>query len=170
MFFLSNLKSYKIYKLLVLGMITIVIAISLPIDRVVAGYSSCRTVNPEFSDFKLNHCLRQGDSGAMISSLVENLREADYWHGTSTNNFTIEVERAVREFQRDYETIPGLSGRLVIDGVAGPATQFRLCSAIGKGCKPGDGWGCYTGSPRLVVSCLESYGGHAYSDIYPPQP
>ena len=100
----------------------------------------------------------------MIGSLVEDLRKAGYYRGRATRIFNADVERAVRQFQRDYETIPGsdFSSRLAIDGVAGPNTQVRLCQAVFRGCGPDAGVGCYTGSLRLVVSCLESYGGTPY--------
>ncbi|MDY7015690.1 MAG: peptidoglycan-binding domain-containing protein, partial [Cyanobacteriota bacterium] len=97
---------------LVLGVVTIGIVLAIPIAKVMAGYTQCRTINPESPDLK--HCLRRGDSGPMVGSLVEDLRQAGYWSGASTNNFTLEVERAVRRFQSDYETIPGLSGSLAI--------------------------------------------------------
>lgn len=132
----------------------------------IAGYTQCRNRSTESPD--LRYCLRRGDSGPMIRSLTEDLREAGYWRGNLTSQFTEEVEQAIMRFQRDYETIPesDWDTPLSIDGIVGPATQVRLCQAVGRGCGPDDPLGCYTGSPRLVIDCLESYGGEPYPEPF----
>jgi hypothetical protein len=104
-------------------------------------------------------CLRKGDSGAIIQSLVSDLRKAGYYNGKSTNRFNSEVESAVKAFQTDYQHIKNdTSGRhpdLDIDGIVGQETVMRLCQKVYRGCNADAD--CYSGSVRLLIPCYETY-------------
>jgi len=91
--------------------------------------------------------------------LVEDLREAGYYQGKSTNQFNLEVQQAVIKFQKDYRTIKGDEFKrvLTVDGIVGEDTLIRLCQAVGRGCGPDASIGCYMGSPILVGDCLDKY-------------
>jgi peptidoglycan hydrolase-like protein with peptidoglycan-binding domain len=124
-----------------------------------AGYSRCKTVTKEAPT---PYCFKQGDSGKLISILVEDLRKVGYYKGKPTTVFNSEVKKAVIKFQKDYRVItdngvPSPLPVLTADGIVGENTLIRLCQAIGKGCSPNDEWVCYTGSPVLVGRCLDKY-------------
>ena len=69
--------------------------------------------------------LQVGDRGAAVTSLQDNLRQAGYFHQNSTGVYASITADAVRRFQA--------SRGLVVDGVAGPATQQALRSQVSSG-------------------------------------
>jgi murein L,D-transpeptidase YcbB/YkuD len=89
---------------------------SLPIfAQSTNSYTRCRN-NPN------EYCLRRGDQGELVRGLIGQLICAgvyplDYPHNTEAV-FTEEVERAVKQFQRE--------GGLTVDGIAGPQTRDGL--------------------------------------------
>lgn len=64
------------------------------------------------------YCLRYGDRGAHVYSLIENLRCAGYYNLRNDSWFGSVTDKAVRRFQRDHGLTP--------DGIAGPRTKRRL--------------------------------------------
>ncbi len=124
-------------------------------DRAIAGYSQCKTNNQTNVS---PYCFKKGNSGSLIKTLVEDLRTAGYYQGKTTQIFNTKVEQSVKKFQQDYRQIKGSLGPVLkVDGVVGSDTLSRLCQAIGRGCNADADASCYTGSPRMVTSCLDKY-------------
>jgi hypothetical protein len=119
-------------------------------------YSRCRSVTREAPT---PYCFKRGDSGILIKVLVEDLREAGYYHGKTTTVFNTQVEQAVINFQKDYRIIRGhnFAPVLAVDGIVGENTLIRLCQAVGRGCTADADYACYMGSPVLVSDCLKKY-------------
>ena len=112
-----------------------------------AGYSKCQ------SNFDRNispYCFKRGDRGTQVQKVSELLREIGYYQGSATKQFNGNLEKAVITFQKDYRL-------QVSDGVVGNETLLHICKVRGKGCKPNDDPSCYTGSPRMVTSCLSDF-------------
>jgi hypothetical protein len=65
--------------------------------------------------------------------------------------------RANLKFQREYRLKSS-------DGVLGSETLLQMCKAYGKGCAADAGSGCYMGSPRLVVACLNDFRSDSEKD------
>jgi peptidoglycan hydrolase-like protein with peptidoglycan-binding domain len=116
-----------------------------------ADYSTCR------SSTRL--CLKKGDSGPIVQSLVKDLRAAGYYTGEDTDRFNSEVETAVQGFQTDHQHMKNDPNNrysdLSIDGVVGKDTITRLCQKVRRGCEADAN--CYTGSIRVLVPCWQNY-------------
>ena len=104
-------------------------------------------------------CLKKGDSGPIISALVEDLRKAGYNPGKNTDRFTSEVENAVKSFQTDHQYMKNDTSNhysdLDLDGIVGKDTVIRLCQKAYRGCDANTS--CYGGSVRLLLPCHKTY-------------
>jgi Putative peptidoglycan binding domain len=140
------------------GLIQLTISISIGIisiasiiqssDRAVAGYSRC-SGNNQYSRF----CFKKGDSGTKIQQLSIDLINVGYYKGKPTKIFNQNVENAVKKFQADYAS----RGIKKTNGTVDEETLLVICQASRKGCSSSDGDSCYTGSPRNVTACLDTY-------------
>jgi peptidoglycan hydrolase-like protein with peptidoglycan-binding domain len=118
-----------------------------------AAYTKCRKPHLSVNKF----CFKLGDRGAYIEKISSILDEIGYYRGKPTAIFNKKIERSVIKFQQDYR----LSSS---DGIVGNETLLHMCKVRGKGCKPDADNGCYTGSPRFVVSCLNDFRSEAEKD------
>ena len=117
-------------------------------DRAIAGYSRC-SENNQYSRF----CFKKGDSGAKIQQLSTDLTNIGYYKEKPTRVFDQNIQNAVRKFQSDYAS----RGISKTNGTIDENTLLVICQASRKGCSASDGNSCYTGSPRNVTACLDSY-------------
>jgi N-acetyl-anhydromuramyl-L-alanine amidase AmpD len=117
------------------------------------SYTKCKIT----VDNTNKYCFQKGNKGIYIQNLISLLSEIGYYRGKSTNQFDVGVEKSVARFQQDYRLKSS-------DGIVGNETLLHICKVTSKGCKPSDSNGCYTGSPRLVVSCLNDFRSDSEKD------
>jgi hypothetical protein len=123
------------------------------VEPATAAYTKCR--KPDLSVNKF--CFKLGDRGAYIEKISSILNEIGYYKGKSTAIFNKKLEKSVIKFQQDYRLRSS-------DGIVGNETLLHICKVRGKGCKPDADDGCYTGSPRFVVSCLSDFRSESEKD------
>ena len=73
--------------------------------------------------------LKVGSSGAAVSRLVQGLITQGYYTGSVTSSYTTAVEDAVKAFQA--------AKGLIVDGIAGSATQHKLFNTVPVGTADG---------------------------------
>jgi Putative peptidoglycan binding domain len=135
----------KMYKVILV--ITFFFAPFFITDSATATYTKCQ--NPDLSINK--YCFKLGDRGTYVKKISIVLKEIGYYQGKPTNVFNKNLGKSVVKFQQDYRLNS-------TDGIVGNETLLQMCKVWGKGCKPSDiGNGCYTGSPKLVTACLDSF-------------
>jgi Putative peptidoglycan binding domain len=126
-------------------------AIAINPEAARADYSTCRN--------STRLCLRKGDSGPIVQSLVEDLRTAGYYTGKTTDLFNAEVEAALQGFQSDHQHLKNDTGNrysdLDVDGIVGKETVMRLCQKVYRGCDAN--LSCYRGSIQLLLPCWRNY-------------
>jgi Putative peptidoglycan binding domain len=116
-----------------------------------ADYSTCRD--------STRLCLKKGDSGSIVQSLVKDLRKAGYYTGKDTDRFNSEVTAAVQGFQTDHQHLKDDTADrypdLAIDGIVGKETVMRLCQKAYRGCDAD--LSCYRGSIKWLLPCWRTY-------------
>jgi peptidoglycan hydrolase-like protein with peptidoglycan-binding domain len=141
---------YKSLSLIICSVLLVAVTFDKPAN---ATYTKCR--NPDLSINR--YCFKRGDRGIYIQKLTIVLGELGYYQGKSKNLFDKELEKSVIKFQEEYRLKS-------TDGIVGNETLLRICQAIGKGCPANASQGCYTGSPRNVVACLNNFKSESEKD------
>jgi peptidoglycan hydrolase-like protein with peptidoglycan-binding domain len=123
------------------------------VDSASAAYTKCRNSDPGINKY----CFKLGDRGTYIQKLSIALSELGYYQGKPKKLFEKELEKSVIKFQREYRLKS-------TDGIVGNETLLQICKAKGKGCAADASSGCYTGSPRNVVACLNDFKPESEKD------
>jgi peptidoglycan hydrolase-like protein with peptidoglycan-binding domain len=111
-----------------------------------SSYTKCKNTVENINKY----CFQRGDRGTYITSISNLLKELGYYQGKPTNDFNLTVKKSVVKFQKEYRLE-------VANGIVENNTLLKMCQAARKGCSPNAGSGCYMGSPRLVVACLNKF-------------